>query len=86
MLAERSITPQADFPIFGDKDTEVDAHMEDFEDLCNLANPVGGVSGPERLRLLSKTLAGDRQRCYKSIVKASRRTGQYTSDPNNVFE
>ena len=60
--------------------------MEDFEDLCNLANPVGGVSGPERLRLLGKTLAGDRHRCYKSIVKASRRTGQYTSDPNKVFE
>ena len=50
------ITPQADFPIFGDKDTDVDAHMEDFEDLCNLANPVGGVSG------LGKALAGDRLR------------------------
>ena len=80
------ITPQADFPIFGDKDTDVEAHMEDFEDLFNLANPVGGVSGPERLRLLGKTLAGDRLRCYRSIVKASRRTGQYTSDPNKVFE
>ena len=79
-------TSQTDFPIFEDKDTDVDARIKDVEDWCNLTNPVGGVVGSERPKLLGKTLAGDRLRRYRSIVEVSRRTGQYKSDPNKAFE
>ena len=33
------VKPQVTLPKMGNKDHDVEAHMEEFEDLCNLANP-----------------------------------------------
>ena len=52
------VNPNAEFPKMGDKDHDVEAHMEEFEDLCTLANPNDGAAPAEKLRLLGKTLEG----------------------------
>ena len=52
------VKPQVDMPILGDADNDVEAHLEEFEDLCNLANPRGGLMDHEKLRLFGKTLKG----------------------------
>jgi len=79
------VKPQADFPKFGDKDHDVESHMENFEDLCTLANPNGGVSDAERLRLFGQTLEGTRARCYRSAVKEAKKDGTIVTDPKGVL-
>ena len=59
--------------------------MENFEDLCTLANPNGGVSDAERLRLFGQTLEGTRARCYRSAVKEAKKDGTIVSDPKKVL-
>ena len=44
------VNPNAEFPKMGDKDHDVEAHMEEFEDLCNLANPNDGVAPASLIR------------------------------------
>jgi hypothetical protein len=80
------VNPSAEFPKFGDADNDVEAHLEEFEDLCNLANPLEGVAPAERLRLFGKTLEGSRLRCYKAIMKEAKRDGAALSDPTKVFD
>ena len=68
-----AVKPQAVFPKFGDKNFDVEEHLESFEDLCNLANPTDGVQPAEKLRLFGTTLEGSRLRSYKAIVKQAER-------------
>ena len=69
-----NVLPQADFPIFENEDTDLDAHDEDFEELCNLANPVSGVSVPGPLRLLgvepfSTCACSNRERLLEAVLE-----------------
>ena len=64
------VKPQAALPKMGDKDHDVESHMEEFEDLCNLANPNDNVAPAERLRLWEVPL---REQSYAVIEPLSKR-------------
>ena len=80
------VKPQATLPKMGDKDHDVESHMEEFEDLCNLANPSDNVAPAERLRLLGSTLEGAKLRTYKAFIKEAKRDGTNLSEPQKVFD
>ena len=71
------VKPQVDMPILGDADNDVEAHLEEFEDLCNLANPRGGLMD----HVFGKTLKGAKKRCYQTIITEARHSGDFDAAP-----
>ena len=72
-----------DLPIFGDGDTDLDRHLESFQDVCLVVKP---SSDREKLRLFARTLQGTRRRCYDTIVKEAKSNGDYEARPNVVYD
>ena len=72
-----------DLPIFGDGDTDLDRHLESFQDVCLVVKP---SSDREKLRLFARTLKGTRRRCYDTIVKEAKSSGDYEVRPNVVYD
>ena len=72
-----------DLPIFGDGDTDLDRHLESFQDVCLVVKP---SSDREKLRLFARTLEGTRHRCYDTIVKEAKSSGDYEVRPSVVYD
>ena len=72
-----------DLPIFGDGDTDLDRHLESFQEVCLVVKP---NNDREKLRLFARTLKGTRRRCYDTIVKEAKSNGDYEARPNVVYD
>ena len=72
-----------DLPIFGDGDTDLDRHLESFQDVCLVVKP---SSDREQLRLFARTLKGTCRRCYDTVVKEAKSNGDYEARPNVVYD
>ena len=72
-----------DLPIFGDQDVDLERHMEAFADVCAIVKP---SNARERLRVFGRTLTGTRRKCYDTIIKEAKATGEHEDKPALVFD
>ena len=70
-------------PIMGDRDSDLEKHMQDFEDFLAMLGP---TPARDKLKLFGKTLKGTKLKCYSTVVKDSRTTGEYDSNPLAVLD
>ena len=63
--------------------SRLERHMEAFADVCAIVKP---GNARERLRLFGRTLKGTRRRCYDTIIKEAKATGEHEDQPALVVD
>jgi hypothetical protein len=80
------IKPQADFPILGDNDRDIEAHVDDFEDMVNLCDPVHGIRPAEKLKLFGKTLKGNKKEVFRTVTREAKVDDEISKNPQLVLD
>ena len=80
------VKPQIQWPSLDDADADIDDFLERFEETVGLANDGMGMAERERLRVLGSCLKQSRQKVYRVVTKAARRTGELERDPGAVYQ
>ncbi|CAE7778267.1 unnamed protein product, partial [Symbiodinium pilosum] len=68
-----------DLPVFGDGDSDLDKHLESFQDVCLVVEP---KNGREKLQSFARALKGTLRRCYDTIVKEAKLSTMETTRAN----
>ncbi|HIL58476.1 MAG TPA: zinc finger CCCH domain-containing protein, partial [Rhodothermales bacterium] len=69
------IRPNIVWPSLGDTDHDVQAFIDDYEDVVGLANDGRGMSAKEKLRCFGACLKASRAKVYKVVVRESKLKG-----------
>ena len=70
-------------PIMGDRDTDLEKHLHDFEDFLAMLGP---TPARDRLKVFGKTLTGTKLKCYSTVAKDARNTGEYEANTSSVLD
>ena len=80
------VKPQIQWPSLDDTDADIDDFLERFEETVGLANDGLGMAERERLRVVGYCLKQSRQKVYRVVTKAARRTFELDRDPGAVYQ
>ncbi|HIG75530.1 MAG TPA: zinc finger CCCH domain-containing protein, partial [Bacteroidetes bacterium] len=80
------IHPHVEWPMCGDADDDVRAHVEEFEDIIAMASDGRGMAPSERLRTFGQTLKGTKKATFKVSFREARESGRLADEPEKIYE